>query len=251
MLPRSVPGVSHAAPSPVCAAAFARTRATLRRPEAASCCDKPPACRGKCPQQSAPLPRSIPHVPSPDQESARLPFRAPTRSIRDIRKPPNLPSTCAQLAARCAGFPCRSDVPPAPAPHRSSPAEFPPRSRKKDREVPRLDHQEKTSLRPLDSLVHRRVVLMNHVVSFRQAKQTLRVPYKQIAFRIQAAMKFFNQTLLFRLVEINHHVAAENRVVALRQVFRLQIVKVELHQALQRRLHRVLIAHLVEVAQPA
>src|SRR6202041_1427107 len=149
MLPPFPPAVCRAAPSPAYAAASARIRATLRRPAAADCCDTRPACRGKCPQPSA-----------PPRQSAR---------------------------------------------HRSSPAEFPPRSRKRDREVPRLDRPEKTSLWPLDSLIHRRVVLMNHVEPLRQTKQALRMPHKQISFRIQAAMEFVNQTLLLRLVEINHH----------------------------------------------
>src|SRR5580658_3009185 len=248
MLPPFPPAVCRAAPSPAYAAASARIRATLRHPAAADCCDTRPACRGKCPQPSAPPRQLARRAPSPGQASRHLPTRAPTRSIRDNRTPRSLPSACARLSARCAGFPCRSDVPRAPAPHRSSPAEFPPRSRKRGREVPKLDHQEKTSLRPLDSLVHRRVVLMDHVESLRQPKQTLRVPHKQITFRIQAAMEFINQTLLLRLVEIDHHIAAENRIITLRQIFGLQIVKVELHQALQRRLHRIFVADLVEIA---
>src|ERR1700733_2465543 len=251
MLPPFPPAVCRAAPSPAYAAASARIRATLRRPAAADCCDTRPACRGKCPQPSAPPRQSARHALSPGRASRHLPARAPTRSIHDSRTLRNLPSACARLSARCAGFPCRWDVPRAPAPHRSSPAEFPPRSRKRDREVPRLDRPEKTSLWPLDSLIHRRVVLMNHVEPLRQTKQALRLPHKQISFRLYAAMEFVNQTLLLRLVEINHHVAAENRIVSLRQIFRLQIVKVELHQALQRRFHRIFVAHLVEVAQPA
>src|SRR5208282_3855165 len=65
---------------------------------------------------------------------------------------------------------------------------------------------------------------------------------------IQATIKLLDQPLLLSLIEIHHHVAAENDVVALRQVFGLQIVKVEVHQFLDVLLHGVAVAHFVEVA---
>jgi len=55
----------------------------------------------------------------------------------------------------------------------------------------------------------------------------------QISSRgIQAAVKLFDQPLLFRLVEVHHHVAAENNVVALRQIFGFQVMKVEVNHLL-------------------
>ena len=62
-------------------------------------------------------------------------------------------------------------------------------------------------------------------------------------------MELFDQSLLFGFVEIDHYVAAEDGVVVLRQVFGFQIVKIELHQAFQRRLDGVLVADFVEIAQ--
>ena len=63
---------------------------------------------------------------------------------------------------------------------------------------------------------------MNHVELFRQAEKALRVADEQIAVRIQAAVKLFDKPLLFGFIEIDHHVAAEDHVVALRQVLGLQ-----------------------------
>ncbi len=73
---------------------------------------------------------------------------------------------------------------------------------------------------------------MDHAEFLTQAEQTFRVPNEEISGGIQAMPKLFNQALLFGFVEIDHHVAAENDVVAARQEFRFQVVKVELHEVL-------------------
>jgi hypothetical protein len=51
---------------------------------------------------------------------------------------------------------------------------------------------------------------------------------EEIAFRVKTAMEFIDQALLFGLIEIDHHVAAEDHVVVLRQEFRLQVVEIKL-----------------------
>ncbi len=63
--------------------------------------------------------------------------------------------------------------------------------------------------------------------------------------------KLFNQALLFGFVEVDHHVATENDVVAARQEFRFQIVKVELDELLQLRLDFVLVTGFFEIAEAA
>ena len=93
------------------------------------------------------------------------------------------------------------------------------------------------------------LLLMHHLKFLRQPQQALGMADKQVSLGIQAAIKLLHQPLLLGFVEIHHHVAAENDVVALRQVFGLQIVKVEVHQFLDVLLHRVAVAHFVEVAQ--
>ena len=75
------------------------------------------------------------------------------------------------------------------------------------------------------------------------------MPHKEISASIQAAVEFLDQPLLFGLIEVHHHVAAEDDVIALRQVLRLQIVKVEVHHFLQWLLDGIAFAHFVEVAQ--
>ena len=75
------------------------------------------------------------------------------------------------------------------------------------------------------------------------------MPDKQIAFRVQAAIELFHQPLLLRFVKIDHHVAAEDHVIALRQKLRFQIMKVEMDQVFQPSLDCVSVAHLVEIAQ--
>src|ERR1700730_2792777 len=77
------------------------------------------------------------------------------------------------------------------------------------------------------------------------------MPDKEITSRIQAVPKLLNQTLLLCFVEIDHHVAAKDDVVATRKEFRFQVVEVELYELFQLRLDGVLGTRLFEVAQPA
>ncbi len=60
-------------------------------------------------------------------------------------------------------------------------------------------------------------------------------------------MEFVDQALLLRGVEIDHHIAAEDHVVSPRQKLGFQIVKVELHQISERRLHHVLVRELLSL----
>lgn len=71
---------------------------------------------------------------------------------------------------------------------------------------------------------------MDHAEFLREAEQAFGVTHKKVAARIQAIPKLFNQALLFRLVEIDHDVAAKNDVVAAGKKFGLEIVKVELDE---------------------
>src|SRR6267378_4330366 len=103
----------------------------------------------------------------------------------------------------------------------------------------------------LVALVSGAIVFMNHAEFLTQPEQTFGVPNKEVSSRIQAMPKLFNQALLFGFVEIDHHVAAEDNVVAARQEFRFQIVKVELHELLQLRLDLVLVTGFFEIAEPA
>jgi len=72
----------------------------------------------------------------------------------------------------------------------------------------------------LVALVSGAIVFMNHAEFLTQPEQTFGVPNKEVSSRIQAMPKLFNQALLFGFVEIDHHVAAEDNVVAARQEFR-------------------------------
>src|SRR6266852_7273090 len=103
----------------------------------------------------------------------------------------------------------------------------------------------------LVALVSGAVVFMNHAKLLSQTEQTFSVPNEEVSSGIQAMPKLFNQALLFGFVEIDHHVAAEDNVVAARQEFRFQIVKVELHEFLQLRLDLVLVTGFFEIAEPA
>ncbi len=68
--------------------------------------------------------------------------------------------------------------------------------------------------------------------------------YEQVAVGIQAAVELFYQPFLFGFVEVHHHVAAKNDVIALRKVFSFQVVKVEVHHFFQRFLDRVAVRDL-------
>ena len=70
---------------------------------------------------------------------------------------------------------------------------------------------EKSSLSSLDSLVNGGVVLVNHVKLRRKAEKAFGMTDEQISLGIQAAVELFDKAFLLGLVEINHHVAAENR----------------------------------------
>src|SRR5579872_7213807 len=80
----------------------------------------------------------------------------------------------------------------------------------------------------LDLLVRGASFAVNHIEFVGQAQQAFRMPNEQITTRIKAAVKFFDETFLLGLIEIHHYVAAENNVVALRQVFSFQVVEVEM-----------------------
>src|ERR1700674_4871620 len=92
---------------------------------------------------------------------------------------------------------------------------------------------------------------MEHAELLRESEETFRVADEEIAGRIQAVPEFVNQTLLFGFVKIDHDVAAEDDVVAARQEFSFQIVKVELDELLELRLGGVLGAGLLEITQSA
>jgi hypothetical protein len=68
---------------------------------------------------------------------------------------------------------------------------------------------------------------------------------------IQAVVELVDEALLFGFIEIDHDVAAEDDVVAARQEFGLQVVKVELDKLFELGLDGVLVAGLFEVTQPA
>src|SRR6478735_3787362 len=95
------------------------------------------------------------------------------------------------------------------------------------------------SLRDLDPPVSSAAVAIDHGELVGQSQQALCVPYQQVTAGSKAAIELFNQPSLLRLVEIHHHVAAENHVIALGQKFSLQIVKVEVDQLLHRFFHRI------------
>src|ERR1700723_3598127 len=99
------------------------------------------------------------------------------------------------------------------------------------------DRRAESSRRPLDFLIHSRAILMNHVELGGKPKQTLRVSNEEEAFRIQGELEFAARALLLRIAQINHHIAAENYIVTQRQIFCLQIVKIELNRFLQRGLN--------------
>ena len=71
---------------------------------------------------------------------------------------------------------------------------------------------------------------MHHAEFLRQAEQALRMAHKKIAAGIQAMPKLFDKALLFGFVKIDHDVATKNDVVAAREKFGLEIVKVELDE---------------------
>src|SRR5882724_4763282 len=101
----------------------------------------------------------------------------------------------------------------------------------------------------LKPLIGRSIVHVDHFVLVTQTKKTLRMPDEQISLRIQATIKLVDKPFLFGLIEINHYVAAENYVIALRKKFSFQIVEVEMDQFFYGFLDRVLVAGLIEITQ--
>src|SRR5581483_2930664 len=153
--------------------------------------------------------------------------------------------------ARCGGYcvPPRhwKDRAPGAKRLRSAPRATPGRCRKTPGAIPRRDLREDRSLDNLDALVRGAVIAMNQAVSFAQAKQALGMPDEEIAIGIETAVKLFQQALLLGFVEIDHDVAAEDDVVALRQEVRLEVVKVELNDFADSFFHGVVVAGLVEI----
>src|SRR5215831_21003421 len=92
-------------------------------------------------------------------------------------------------------------------------------------------HRRRSSRMHLHPLISRSVVLVNHAEFVRQSEETFRMSNQQIPFWIQAAIKLFNESLLLRLVEINHYVAAEDDVISLGQEFRLEVVEVKMNSS--------------------
>ncbi len=90
---------------------------------------------------------------------------------------------------------------------------------------------------------------MHHGEFVGQGKQAFRVAHEQVALEIETARELFQQALLFGFVKIHHDVAAEDHIIALRQVFCFQIMKVEMDDLFQRLLDGIAVAGLVEVAQ--
>src|SRR6202041_531119 len=99
----------------------------------------------------------------------------------------------------------------------------------------------------LNLLVGGAGLAVNHGELVGKSEQAFRMAHEQIAARIQAAVKFFDQTFLFGLVEIHHYVAAENNVVALRQVFGFEVMEVEMDQFLERLLDGIALADFIEM----
>src|SRR5258708_7336709 len=64
-------------------------------------------------------------------------------------------------------------------------------------------------------------------------------------------MIFLDQALLLGFIEINHDIAAQNHVVAPWQEFRLQVVKVKLHQLFELWLDRIFLGGFFEITQAA
>ena len=81
-------------------------------------------------------------------------------------------------------------------------------------------HPAKSSSIHLKPFVCGAVILVNHLEFLRQAEKAFRVANEQIATGVKTMPKLFNQSLLLGFVKINHHVTAENDVIAAWQEFR-------------------------------
>ncbi len=93
------------------------------------------------------------------------------------------------------------------------------------------------------------VIKVDHLEAIREAEQAFGVPNEEITVGIQATIELIDQPLLFCLVEIDHHVAAEDEVIALRQELSFQVMEVELDQFPHIFFDLVNFADLVEVPQ--
>src|ERR1039457_4152677 len=162
--------------------------------------------------------------------SAHPRTRATVRSAPGSRKPPRLPSAYARFAAGCARSRHRRALSPAAELRHSASAPTPLRFQRRAGEARSSGHPggDRGCALPggrspphLDPLVSGPVVTVQHLKFIGEAEQAFGVPHEQIALRIQAAVKFFDQPFLLGFIEIHHHVAAENNVIALRQIFRL------------------------------
>jgi hypothetical protein len=60
---------------------------------------------------------------------------------------------------------------------------------------------------------------MDHVKFRGKTEETLGVTDKKVAFLVKTTMELVDQALLLGLIEIDHHVAAEDHIVVLRLVF--------------------------------
>ena len=83
---------------------------------------------------------------------------------------------------------------------------------------------------------------MDHSEFLREAEKAFRVADEEEAAGIQAVPELFDQALLLGFVEIDHDVAAENDVVASREEFGFEIVKVELDEFFELRLDGIFVA---------
>src|SRR4029077_5921171 len=125
------------------------------------------------------------------------------------------------------------------------------RSQRRVREARSRDPRAVASSIHLNTLIGGAIVFMHHAEFLRKAKETFRMSDKKIAAGIQAVIKLIDEALLFGFVEINHHVAAKNHVVAPRQEFSFEIVEVELDKFLTLRLEGVFVARFFEITEAA
>ncbi len=82
-----------------------------------------------------------------------------------------------------------------------------------------------------------------------QTQQAFGMTHEQVAAGVEAAREFFHQALLLGFIEIHHDVAAEDDIVTLRQVFRFQIVEIEVDEFLERFLDGISLPDFVEIAE--
>jgi len=86
--------------------------------------------------------------------------------------------------------------------------------------------------RYLEPLVRSAIVFVHHAKFLRQAEKAFRMPDKKIAAGIQAMPELLDEALLLGFIKNKSSRCGTDHVVAARQEFGLQIVKVELHELL-------------------